>query len=120
VQKIKDTSEYSWQTEAKEYFKYGKYAKVWFEYMEWLLILGSLEFITTKTTNRYLGLVNFISWFFLYNFIQQNLWTLKYQNLLPKFIRGKVRQLLTYVTAALAVSMSYILVSDVIKELSKL
>ncbi len=120
MQKVNNSSEYTWQTEAKEYFKYGKYAKMWFEYMEWLFILGSLEFLTTKTTNQYLNIVNFISWFFLYNFIQQNLWALKYQSLLPKFIRGRIRQLLTYVSATLVVAMSYIFVGDVVKELSNL
>lgn len=120
MQKGKESTEYSWQNEAKEYFKYGKYAQVWFEYMEWLIILGSLEFLATKTTNRYLGIVNFISWFFLYNFIQQNLWTIKYQMILPKFIKGRAREWIAYITGALLVSASYIFVRNVVEELSQL
>lgn len=120
MKKIKtDKSSYYWQKEAETYFNYTPHPKQWFEFVGWITVFSTLDFLSQKTESIYIKILYWFSFLVFYNYINKTIWTKRFQDYLPKSISGRIRIVITYSISAIAVAIVYSLGGKIVEDVVK-
>ena len=81
-------TESEWQTSIDKFWKYV--TPLWFEILEWVLILGVISYLANQTRNMTLRIVSSISYVFIFFYIQSLFYTIDFKGFpLVKTNRGQ-------------------------------
>lgn len=100
---------------------YLTFVPKWFTFISWLLALGVLNYVETKTTSLWVKGIYAVSFIFLFMFLQTSFYNFPFYKVLPSgLLRSKrTAYLFSFViAAALALFLQLYLLKHIIAELS--
>lgn len=114
-----EVSLFEWQKDAEDHFVGAPAPEKWFKYMEYLLILGTLNFFAKLTESRVLKVLSFISLMAVWNAIGKSLFTFPFQKYLPFNIDEKKTKIIVYIIVLIVNSFTYLIIEQAVSEIVK-
>lgn len=94
-----------------------KATPVWFEWLEWIIIIGAIQVIADKTQDRYVQLIGSISYFFLMFYFFAFFYRIEFHGI-PWIKSERRRQFVSTVLSILLGSSVYYLLFHLISQLT--
>lgn len=93
-----------------------KATPVWFEWLEWIIIIGAIQVIADKTQDRFVQLIGNISYFFLMFYFLAFFYRIEFHGI-PWIKSERRRQLVSTILSMLLCSGVYYLLLHLVSQL---
>lgn len=98
MEQVEKKTEAEWQKTIDDFWL--GFTPLWFDFLQWLLVIGAIGFASSITSNIYLRSINIFSYFALFSYLQSTFFTkIKISKIIALKNKDRLRDLSLLISA---------------------